>query len=87
MATNHTANYELSQWLSTDQVLRTDFNADNAKLDAALAGKAEAETMSALQTAVASKAAQTALDLLETRIHMSTTTSVEWPFLERLWRS
>ena len=42
MATNHTANYELSQWLSTDQVLRTDFNADNAKLDAALAETAAA---------------------------------------------
>ena len=68
MATNHTTNYELNQWISTDQVLRTDFNADNAKLDAALAGKAEAETVSALQTAVASKAAQTALDLLETRV-------------------
>ena len=53
MATNQTANYDLNQWLSTDQVLRTDFNADNAKLDAALAGKAEAETVSALQTAVA----------------------------------
>ena len=38
MATNQTANYNLNQWLSTDQVLRTDFNADNAKLDAALQG-------------------------------------------------
>ena len=64
MATNQTANYDLNQWLSTDQVLRTDFNADNAKLDAALAGKAEAETVSALQTAVAAKAEQTALDAL-----------------------
>ena len=36
MATNHTEYYELNQWLSTDQVLRTDFNADNAKMDAAL---------------------------------------------------
>ena len=45
MATNYTTNYELSQWLSTDQVLRTDFNADNAKLDATLAGKAEAEAL------------------------------------------
>ena len=42
MATNHTTSYELSQWLSTDQVLRTDFNADNAKLDAALAETAAA---------------------------------------------
>ena len=36
MATNHTANYELCQWEPTDQVQRTDFNADNAKIDAAL---------------------------------------------------
>ena len=36
MATNHTTNYQLNQWLSTDQVLRADFNADNAKIDAAL---------------------------------------------------
>ena len=42
MATNHTTNYELSQWLSADQVLRTDFNADNAKIDAALAETAAA---------------------------------------------
>ena len=52
MATNQTANYQLNQWEPTDQVLRTDFNADNAKLDAALAEKAEVETVSALQTAV-----------------------------------
>ena len=36
MATYHTANYELCQWEPTDQVQRTDFNADNAKIDAAL---------------------------------------------------
>lgn len=36
MATNHTANYELNQWEATDSVLRTDFNADNAKLETAL---------------------------------------------------
>ena len=68
MATNQTANYDLNQWLSTDQVLRTDFNADNAKLDAALAGKAEAETVSALQTAVAAKAEQTAVDALSAQV-------------------
>ena len=38
MATNHTINYQLNQWEPTDQVLRTDFNADNAKIDAALKG-------------------------------------------------
>ena len=36
MASNHTANYNLSQWEENDEVLRADFNADNAKLDAAL---------------------------------------------------
>ena len=41
MATNHTTNYELSQWRSDDQVLRADFNADNVKLDAALANLAQ----------------------------------------------
>ena len=36
MATNHTTNYQLCQWEATDKVLRTDFNADNQKIDAAL---------------------------------------------------
>lgn len=36
MATNHTANYNLNQWEATDPVLRTDFNEDNSKLEAAL---------------------------------------------------
>lgn len=38
MATNHTEKYELNQWLPTDPVIRTDFNEDNAKIEAALAG-------------------------------------------------
>ena len=37
MAANYTANYNLCQWEATDQVQRTDFNQDNAKIDAALA--------------------------------------------------
>ena len=37
MSTQKTEYYDLNQWLATDQVLRTDFNADNAKIDAALA--------------------------------------------------
>ena len=36
MSSQKTEHYELNQWLATDQVLRTDFNADNAKVDAAL---------------------------------------------------
>ena len=37
MATNQTTNYQLNQWEPTDPVLRTDFNADNAKIETALA--------------------------------------------------
>ena len=36
MAANQTPNYGLCQWEPGDQVLRTDFNEDNAKLDQAL---------------------------------------------------
>ena len=36
MASNHTTNFELCQWQADDQVKRTDFNEDNAKIDAAL---------------------------------------------------
>ena len=42
MAANQTTNYQLNQWEATDQILRTDFNADNAKVDAALVGLAGA---------------------------------------------
>ena len=41
MASSYTSNYQLCQWEGTDKVLRTDFNGDNAKIDAALAEKAE----------------------------------------------
>ena len=33
---NYTENYQLNQWDAGDRVLREDFNADNAKIDAAL---------------------------------------------------
>ena len=36
MASNYTEHYDLCQWEATDQVQRTDFNADNAKLDTLL---------------------------------------------------
>ena len=38
---NQTANYQLSQWESTDRILMADFNSDNAKIDAALKGLAD----------------------------------------------
>ncbi len=40
----HTGNFQLSQWESTDRIQRQDFNADNAKIDAALAAHAAAIT-------------------------------------------
>ena len=36
MSTNYTENFDLCQWEPTDPVIRTDFNADTAKIDAAL---------------------------------------------------
>ena len=33
---NYTKNYQLNQWEPADRVLRTDFNEDNRKIDAAL---------------------------------------------------
>lgn len=37
MASNYTTNFGLCQWEAADQVQRTEFNVDNAKIDAALA--------------------------------------------------
>lgn len=39
MASNHTEHYQLNQWEPEDKVLRTDFNADNLKIDGALAAR------------------------------------------------
>ena len=36
MSTNHTPNFSLCQWEADDKVLRSDFNQDNQKIDAAL---------------------------------------------------
>ena len=44
MPSNQTPNYRLSQWERTDKVLMDDFNADNAKIDAALKAEADART-------------------------------------------
>lgn len=39
---NTTGNYQLNQWDGSDRILRTDFNADNAKIDAAIKANATA---------------------------------------------
>ena len=46
-----TTNYQLNQWAKSDRVMMDDFNADNAKIDAAL--KANADTAAAASAAVA----------------------------------
>ena len=65
MSSQKTEHYELNQWLATDQVLRTDFNADNAKVDAALdilagqvAEKADGADLTALEATVAGHTTQ-----------------------------
>ena len=39
MASNYTTNYQLNQWAKSDRLRMDDFNADNQKIDAALAAK------------------------------------------------
>ena len=68
MASNQTSNYGLNQWEATDQVLRTDFNTDNAKIDTALAEKADAAEVTALSQTVDGKAEQTDLESLTQRV-------------------
>ena len=48
----HTQNYQLSRWEKDDRIMTEDFNADNAKLDAALSAKADAEDLTALAESV-----------------------------------
>ena len=43
MPSNFTKNYSLSQWERSDKVLMDDFNADNAKIDAAFFNHPSAE--------------------------------------------
>ena len=52
MASNYTKNYGLCQWKATDQVLHTEFNEDNQKIDAALVkhDEALAQNAQAIQT-------------------------------------
>ena len=57
-----TANVQLNQWESTDRILRTDFNADNEKIDAALGGMQAAMRVVKLLD-VTTKQAATQIDL------------------------
>ena len=57
-----TTNYQLNQWAKPDRVMMDDFNADNAKIDAALKANADAiaETAAASYTAAMSETVNTA---------------------------
>ncbi len=55
MASKHTPNYGLSQWEAADQFSRLDFNADNAKLDAALKGLSDGKASSGSVSSLASR--------------------------------
>ena len=75
MASNHTEHFSLNQWQADDQVLRTDFNEDNAKIDSALkdlaaaqAEKADQSALDALAAEVAKKAATAAQDALSKKL-------------------
>ena len=64
MASNYTTNYQLNQWEAGDQVLRTEFNRDNQKIDAALAGLAgQNEELEAALAATAAGAGNCQMEL------------------------
>ena len=72
MASNYTTNYGLCQWEAGDSFVRTEFNQDNARIDAALKDledtKAEQAAVDSLTTAVAGKAEQSVLDSLSAAV-------------------
>lgn len=50
----YTSKYQLSQWSAEDRILRTDFNADNAKIEAALSSLGQAQTLDSVNLSAAS---------------------------------
>ena len=71
MASNHTEHFSLNQWLPDDQVKRTDFNEDNAKIDAALNDLSDG-----LAAAREEKADQSALEALAAEVAKKANTAV-----------
>ncbi len=65
MASNYTSNYGLCQWEPGDKVLRSEFNGDNAKLDAAI---------KAVDSRVDGKASNSALNSLKNTVNSLSTT-------------
>ena len=73
MASNYTENYGLCQWEATDSFVRTEFNQDNARIDAALKDledtKAEQAALSSLSATVSGKASQSSVNSLSTAVN------------------
>lgn len=61
-STNKTTHLRLNQWIGTDPVLRTDFNFDNSRIDAAVNARA---LIRLTGTTLTAGAASIALDLLD----------------------
>ena len=70
MSTNRTSNYNLNQWVKSDRVLMSEFNADNAKIDAAV--KAVDNRVTSLSSTVSGKASQSALNTLQSTVNSHT---------------
>lgn len=66
MASGKTTNYGLNQWVNSDRVQMAEFNADNAKIDAALMRKAEIVCGSYTGTGTYGSANPTTLDFADT---------------------
>ena len=82
---NQTTNYQLSQWEASDRILMSDFNNDNAKIDAALAGhdtalagKADAADVAALETEVAAVDQRAGARLIKTLTATTSGTSYDF---------
>lgn len=69
MATNHTPNYQLSQWEPSDVFVRTDFNEDHLKIDTALHALAvQKADQPALEQISTQKADQSAVSAVQQQV-------------------
>ena len=64
---NKTSNYQLCQWDGEDRILRTDFNEDNAKIDAAL--KQQSNSIAGINSALSGKASTSTVNSLSNKLN------------------
>ena len=75
-----TAHYQLSQWDAEDRILREDFNANNAKLEQALAAETEAR-----QVAIAELAQKAGTHLIHSVTLSSATSTLDVSLADVNW--